>query len=272
MRRVFRHAAVVVCAMAVIVSYSGTAAAQRRAVPRSAPPPHSHVLRGHVFIGGYFYDPFWGPYPWWPRVAYPYWYFPTYDRRAEVHLKVKPNEASVYVDGFYAGIVDDFDGMFQSLPLPPGGHHITLFMEGYRTSEHNVYLGPGSSFTLHEDMDPLPAGSRSESPTVLPPVPRPPQGSYSTPRTPNREPIAPAATPPQAVGYGTLDLRIQPTDAEVTIDGQHWVSSGAGRFVVQLPVGMHRVEIAKRGYQTYAADIDIREGQSDPLNVSLMTR
>ena len=35
---------------------------------------------------------------------------------------------------------------------------------------------------------------------------------------------------------------------------------------------MHRVEIAKRGYQTYAADIDIREGQSDPLNVSLMTR
>jgi hypothetical protein len=25
-----------------------------------------------VFIGGYFYDPFFGPYPWWPLEAYPY--------------------------------------------------------------------------------------------------------------------------------------------------------------------------------------------------------
>jgi hypothetical protein len=29
-----------------------------------------------------------------------------------------PKEAAVYVDGFYAGVVDDFDGVFQSLPLP----------------------------------------------------------------------------------------------------------------------------------------------------------
>jgi hypothetical protein len=226
-----------------------------------------------VFIGGYFYDPFWGPYPWWPRTAYPYWYFPTYDRRSEVHLKVKPNEAAVYVDGFYAGIVDDFDGVFQSLPLPPGGHRITLFLEGYRTSEHNLYLGPGSSLTLHDDMERLAAGSRSAPPNVLPPVPPPPQGSYSTPRTPNGiVPVPPTATPPQAAGYGTLDLRIQPIDAEVTIDGQHWVSSSGGRFVVQMPAGMHRVEVAKRGYQTYATDIEIHEGQSDPLNVSLMSR
>jgi hypothetical protein len=272
MSRLIRDVLVVLCASAFIVSISGTAAAQRRGAPRSAPPPHSHVLRGHVFIGGYFYDPFWGPYPWWPRVAYPYWYFPTYDRRAEVHLKVKPNAASVYVDGFYAGVVDDFDGIFQSLPLPPGGHRITLFMEGYRTSEHNVYLGPGSSFTLHNEMERLPAGTRSEPPNVLPPVPPPPQGSYSTPRTPNREPVTPAATPSEAVGYGTLDLRIQPPDADVTLDGQPWVSSGGGRFVVQMPAGMHHVEVAKRGYQTYAADITVAQGDSTPLNVSLMTK
>jgi hypothetical protein len=68
-------------------------------------------VRGHVFIGGYFYDPFYGPYPWWPRTAYPYWYFPVYDKRAEVRLRVEPEEAedaAVYVDGFYAGVVDDF--------------------------------------------------------------------------------------------------------------------------------------------------------------------
>ena len=32
-----------------------------------------------------------------------------------LRLKVKPREASVYVDGYFAGRVDDFDGMFQRL-------------------------------------------------------------------------------------------------------------------------------------------------------------
>jgi hypothetical protein len=34
------------------------------------------------------------------------------------------------VDGFYAGIVDDFNGVFQSLPLTPGGHTVVLYVEG----------------------------------------------------------------------------------------------------------------------------------------------
>jgi hypothetical protein len=80
-----------------------------------------------VFIGGYFYDPFFGPYPWWPRPWYPHPYSPYYDMRAFLRLDVKPRNASVYVDGYYAGIVDDFDGIMQSLPLPPGGHEITLY-------------------------------------------------------------------------------------------------------------------------------------------------
>ena len=88
-------------------------------------PQRAVIVRGHVFIGGYFYDPFFGPYPWWPRTAYPYWYFPVFDNRAEVLLRVQPKEAedaAVYVDGFYAGIVDDFNGVFQSLPLTAGAH------------------------------------------------------------------------------------------------------------------------------------------------------
>src|SRR5438552_1906941 len=40
--------------------------------------------------------------------GYPYGY--RYAARdASVRFDVKPNEASVYVDGYYAGIVDDFD-------------------------------------------------------------------------------------------------------------------------------------------------------------------
>jgi len=39
--------------------------------------------------------------------------------RAEVRVLVTPPEAAVYVDGYYAGLVDDLDGFFQRLPLTP---------------------------------------------------------------------------------------------------------------------------------------------------------
>ncbi len=102
---------------------------RQRPAPRPVPRPAPRVVprptsRGSiVFIGGYFYDPFFGPYPWWPRPLHPYWHYPPYDLRAELRVECRDRAAAVYVDAFYAGIVDDFDGNFQRLPLPPGGHH-----------------------------------------------------------------------------------------------------------------------------------------------------
>ena len=37
-----------------------------------------------------------------------------------------PRNAEVYVDGRYAGIVDDYDGTFQRLDLEPGSHEIEI--------------------------------------------------------------------------------------------------------------------------------------------------
>ena len=37
-------------------------------------------------------------------------------------VSVKPNKAQVCVDGYYAGIVDDFDEVFQRLHTSPGAH------------------------------------------------------------------------------------------------------------------------------------------------------
>jgi hypothetical protein len=123
-------AAMTIGVIAVIAISSDTALAQRRGGR-----PH-----GQVFIGGYFYDPVFGPYPWWGPGAYSYPYFPVYDDSARVRLSVTPKEAAVYVDGYYAGIVDDFDGVFQSLPLSPGGHEIAVYLEGYRTVHQSLYL------------------------------------------------------------------------------------------------------------------------------------
>lgn len=110
-------------------------------------------------------------------------YYPIDGDRALVRLLVTPNETAVYVDGFYAGIVDDFDDI-QPLPLPPGAHDIVLYLEGYGTVHQRAYLTPGSTVESYHTMECLPAGYRSEPPSVAPLFPPPPAGSVTPPRTP----------------------------------------------------------------------------------------
>jgi len=47
-----------------------------------------------------------------PGYPYGYRYAPP---DAAVKFDVKPKEAAVYIDGYYAGLVDDYDGAFQRL-------------------------------------------------------------------------------------------------------------------------------------------------------------
>lgn len=65
-----------------------------------------------------------------------------------LRLKVEPREAEVYVDGFYAGRVDDFDGAMQKLKVVQGSHRIELRAEGYETATFtvNVIAGETTSY------------------------------------------------------------------------------------------------------------------------------
>jgi len=73
--------------------------------------------------------------------------------------------------------------------------------------------------------------------------------------------------------YGSVSIRVQPSDAEVTIDGDKWTSPGGQeRLVVQLAGGRHHIEIQKDGFDKYATDVDVRPGSTLPLNVSLLRR
>ena len=58
----------------------------------------------------------------------------------KVRLKVKPRDAEVYVDGHYAGRVDEFDGTFQSLKLDTGPHRIEVRMAGYESLSFDVHV------------------------------------------------------------------------------------------------------------------------------------
>jgi len=250
----------------------GQARSRPREAPRPTPRPAPGVTRRGVvvFVGGYFYDPYYGPYPWWPHPPYPVWYHPRFDSRAEVRIDCREKGAAVYVDGYYAGIVDDFDGFFQRLPLPPGGHRLTLFLEGFETADYRVYLRPGVTFTLHHLMARSAPGVASRRPEVAPPVPAPPEGTYTAPA--GQPPVAPdptAAPRTASEAIGTLDLRVQPASAEVRVDGERWLTSGDGAYELLLPAGRHRLDVTAPGYRPYGSDVDVRTGETMPLRVSL---
>ena len=73
-----------------------------------------------------------------------------------VRLRIRPRDAQVFVDGYYAGLVDDFDGAFQQLRLEPGGHKIEIRMPGFEDLEMDVHVQPGRTLTLQEDLRPRP--------------------------------------------------------------------------------------------------------------------
>ena len=92
------------------------------------------------YYGGY-YDPWYGGYPAYPQASYS-----TDNDEGSLKLKLKPRDAEVYVDGYFVGIVDDFDGIFQRLHLDSGPHRIEARAPGYEplafdvriTSEHTT--------------------------------------------------------------------------------------------------------------------------------------
>jgi hypothetical protein len=278
-----------VLALVVLGAWPDTAAAQRRAVRRV---PQRHlIVRGGIY-GPAFFNPWYryGYGPWYPyqyQWGYPY---PPYgyarydDLTASVRLEVTPNTAEVYVDGYRAGTVDDFDGFFQRLRVRPGEHELVLYLDGYRTVRQNLYLNFRADQKIRYTMVPLPPGEQAEprpqpmevAPEELdvqpaPPAPRPRGVPGRGPGQGGLPPPQPGAIPDSQ--YGSISIRVQPADAEVLIDGERWSApAGQERLVVQLSGGRHHVEIRKDGYDSYAGDVDVRAGDTVPLNVSLLRR
>ena len=64
-----------------------------------------------------------------------------------LQLDVEPHRAQVYVDGFYAGLVDDFRGYYRHLDLPAGLHRVDLLLSGYPSQTLDVVVTPGRTAT-----------------------------------------------------------------------------------------------------------------------------
>jgi hypothetical protein len=60
-----------------------------------------------------------------------------------VSFDIRPTSAQVYVDGTFAGLVEDFDGASEPLLLAPGTHYVEVRLAGYRTATFDVTIAPG---------------------------------------------------------------------------------------------------------------------------------
>jgi hypothetical protein len=77
---------------------------------------------------------------------------PNYDGMAALRLLVDPPETRVFVDGYFAGLVEDFDGLFQRLHLPEGCHELSLVLAGHRTHRVRVYATPDRALKVQHSM------------------------------------------------------------------------------------------------------------------------
>jgi hypothetical protein len=271
-----RHKSLVIFSCAAIMLALSTVPAQAQRRHRGG---HITVIRHSPLLwGGGFYHGFYNPYYFGFRQWYPYPHpgfgFPPgiypHDGAVSLRLQVTPREASVFVDGYAAGVVDDYDGVFQRLRLVPGPHEIVIYHPGYRTLRQSIYYNPGSTHTIRRTLDALLPGEAAEPqpvPRAMPAYPGVPGHPGLPPAVEgNRAPDG--ARIPQGAGVGTLALRVQPGDATVLVDGEPWRGPQTqDRLVIQLAEGPHRVRVEKPGFQTFTVDVDVRAGETASFNV-----
>lgn len=294
-------------------SSSGLSQAERRH-------PRAGTGRGGRYSSPYYYYPGWGYWyspGYWPGYYYgysPYWggslYYGTggygyygggyygspYVYRSHhasdagaLRILVDPEDTKVYVDGYYAGEVDDFDGMFQRLYVSSGRHEVTLKRDGYITHRIRVYVGEDVTLKLRHEME------KGSGPDTLEDLAGE-QGLYEERRPPSHrdDDSAPESEPPYAtepprreqdrnegpmagpgagradasVSPGLLSLAVNPDDASVYVDGRFF-GSARQTGEIELAAGPHRVEIVRPGYRTVDRRVVIEAGRMETLAIAL---
>ena len=140
--------------------------------------PHGHVhypgyTHRHLY-GSYFFAPgfsfalgfgsrsaaFFPGYGYYAPYASGYYgahaYHPTDLHTGFLRLKVRPRYAQVFVDGYFVGVVNEFDGVFQRLRLEEGPHQVEVVHAGFEPLELDVLIVPGEKVTFEGDLIPLP--------------------------------------------------------------------------------------------------------------------
>jgi hypothetical protein len=111
-------------------------------------PYRPYVYRPSYRIGIYYGADGYYPYGVTPRGYYepiPGRYY------GGVRITGVPRDAEVFADGYYVGLVNDFDGIFQHVNLEAGSHHIEIEWGGAEPIAFDVYVRPGETTTFRGD-------------------------------------------------------------------------------------------------------------------------
>ncbi len=112
-------------------------------------PYRPYVYRPRLNLGSYYGSGGVYPYGYTPRG-----YYDPIPGRPYGGLRITdaPRDAQVFADGYYVGIVDDFDGVFQHLNLEAGPHQIEVRLPGYDGAiAFDVVIQPGRTITYRAD-------------------------------------------------------------------------------------------------------------------------
>ena len=77
---------------------------------------------------------------------------PTKNATGELKIAATPSRAAVFVDGQYAGHVDEFDGMGKAMLLTPGQHRLRIALPGYLPFDTMVDLRPEQKLKIQTDL------------------------------------------------------------------------------------------------------------------------
>ena len=196
-----------------------------------------------------------------------------YRETGSIRTLVDPERTKVLVDGYYAGTVDDFDGMFQRLYVAPGRHDVTFKLEGYRTHRVRVYVTEDHTVKIRHNME---KGSGEDTLEDLtegredPPYRMSDEGRAGRPSQDPRDDreARPYDERRDARDAGTLRLEVRPDDASIYVDGEFYGSARRAGSIV-LPPGRHRVEVVRPGFRTVEREVEIQPGRTETVSIDL---
>jgi hypothetical protein len=120
------------------------AAALMMMVPASAPAAGRVVVVARPYFGyGGFYRPYWGPY--WGGYYGGYYAHPN---AGEVKIDTKVKDASVFINGAYAGTTHENKSMY----LRPGSYNIEIRQGDRVAFAQKVFVSTDKTIKLHPEL------------------------------------------------------------------------------------------------------------------------
>ncbi|HVS63146.1 MAG TPA: PEGA domain-containing protein [Thermoanaerobaculia bacterium] len=261
-----------------------------------------HRSRG--FHRGFYHRPSFYSTWYWPGAFYrPYPAYAYYDGyyggygayyrpdSGALDLDIRPEKASIYLDGELIGVADNYDGWPRYLWLREGTYRLVAYKEGYETLAREVRIRPGEIISLKDRMQPGVSKSPEElfaqAERTRPPAARraPADDRRDRQREPSRAPDvperdwrqrertpSPPIAPDQRSDPARLRLFVGPADAVVYLDGR---LLGSGEELSRLhsdlivDPGTHRIEVIRPGYETYSVELELTAGEDRELRAEL---